>query len=75
MQVLGIYGYYKIRQPAAARSAVDLHIEKLTDDWEHLGSFEILTIQLAAFEKYYELAVAHNLPSLTVIHGVWVLVN
>ncbi len=68
-----IYDATKIRhnlQPA--RSVVDLHIEKLTDDWEHLGSFEILTIQLAAFEKYYELAVAHNLPSLTVIHGVGV---
>jgi dsDNA-specific endonuclease/ATPase MutS2 len=49
---------------------VDLHIEKLTDNWKHLGNFEILSIQLKTFEKYYDLAVAHYQPSLTVIHGV-----
>ena len=35
-----------------ARSIVDIHIEKLTDDWKHLSNFEILTIQLKEFEKY-----------------------
>ncbi|MEO8711499.1 MAG: Smr/MutS family protein [Parafilimonas sp.] len=53
-----------------ARSVVDLHIEKLSNDWKHLSNFEILTIQLKEFEKWYELAVAHYLPNLTVIHGV-----
>lgn len=53
-----------------ARSVVDLHIEKLTDSWKHLSNFEILTIQLKTFEKYYELAVAHHLPVFTAIHGV-----
>ena len=53
-----------------ARSVVDLHIEKLSDDWKHLSNFEILTIQLKAFEKYYYLATAHHQPNLTVIHGV-----
>lgn len=53
-----------------ARSVVDLHIEKLSGDYKHLGNFEILTIQLRAFEKYFELAVAHHQNSLTVIHGV-----
>ncbi len=55
-----------------ARSVVDLHIEKLTDSWSHLDSFEMLTLQLKAFEKFYELAVAHYQPTLTVIHGVGV---
>ena len=55
-----------------ARTVVDLHIEKLTDSWKQLSNFEILTIQLKAFEKYYELAVAHHQSSLTVIHGVGV---
>ena len=55
-----------------ARTVVDLHIEKLTDSWGHLSNFEILTIQLRAFEKFYDLAVAHHQPSLTVIHGVGV---
>ena len=53
-----------------ARSVIDLHIEKLTDSWKHLSNFEIMTMQLKAFEKYYELAVAHHQPGLTVIHGV-----
>jgi dsDNA-specific endonuclease/ATPase MutS2 len=49
---------------------VDLHIEKLTSDWQHLTNFEILTIQLNTFEKYLELAIAHHQHNLIVIHGV-----
>lgn len=52
------------------RSVVDLHIEKLTDNWQHLGNLQILAIQLKTFEKYYDLAIAHLQPSLIVIHGV-----
>ncbi len=52
------------------RSVIDLHMEKLTDDWQHMSNFEILTIQLKEFEKWYDLAVAHHLPNFTVIHGV-----
>ncbi|MGN6193679.1 MAG: Smr/MutS family protein [Ginsengibacter sp.] len=53
-----------------ARSVVDLHIEKLTDNWKGLSNFEILTIQLRNFEKYYQLAIAHRQPNLIVIHGI-----
>lgn len=53
-----------------ARSVVDLHIEKLTDNWEQLSNAEILDIQLREFEKYYELALAHHQATLIVIHGV-----
>jgi hypothetical protein len=53
-----------------ARSVVDLHIEKITDDWKRLSNYEILGLQLKTFEKYYELALAHHQPSLVVIHGV-----
>jgi len=52
------------------RSVVDLHIEKITDDWTGLNNHEIVTLQLKTFEKYYDLAVAHMQPSLIVIHGV-----
>lgn len=52
------------------RSVVDLHIEKITDSWKHLTNFEILSLQLKEFEKFYDLAVSHYQPSLTVIHGV-----
>jgi len=66
-----LYDAGKIKQNLEqARTVVDLHIEKLTDSWKHLSNFEILGMQLKAFEKYYELAVTHHQPSLTVIHGV-----
>jgi hypothetical protein len=53
-----------------ARSVVDLHIEKLTDNWKGLSNFEILTIQLKYFEKYYNLAITHRQPNLIIIHGI-----
>ena len=53
-----------------ARSVIDLHMEKLSDNWKHMSNFEILTMQLKEFEKWYELAVAHYQPTLIVIHGV-----
>jgi hypothetical protein len=53
-----------------ARSVVDLHIEKLADNWKQFSNFEIMTLQLNEFEKYYDLAVAHKQPTLIVIHGV-----
>jgi hypothetical protein len=60
-------GRQHLEQP---RSVVDLHIEKITDDWKHLSNYEIVGMQLKTFEKYYELALAHIQPSLIVIHGV-----
>ena len=66
-----IYDAHKIKQNLeSARTVVDLHIEKLTDSWKHLSNFEILSMQLKAFEKYYELAIAHHQPTLTIIHGI-----
>ena len=53
-----------------ARTVVDLHIEKLTDDWKNMSNFEILTFQVNEFEKWYQLAIAHHEPMLTIIHGV-----
>jgi len=66
-----LYNAEKARQHLEPpRSVVDLHIEKLADDWQGLSNHEILTQQLRAFEKYYDLAVAHMQASLIVIHGV-----
>lgn len=68
-----VYDASRVREHLApARTVVDLHIEKLTDSWKHLSNFEILTIQLKEFEKFYDLAVAHQQPTLTIIHGVGV---
>jgi hypothetical protein len=66
-----VYDASKTRQNLEpARSVVDLHMEKLSDNWKHMSNFEILTMQLHEFEKWYDLAVAHRQPSLVVIHGV-----
>jgi hypothetical protein len=53
-----------------ARHEVDLHIEKLTDHWQDMDSLEMLNIQLHSFEKWFDLAIAHRLSSMVVIHGV-----
>lgn len=52
------------------RTVVDLHIEKLNNDWQHLTNAEILGIQLKEFEKWYEIALAHYQTQLIIIHGV-----
>ncbi len=66
-----IYDASKARQHLEpARSVVDLHIEKLSDNWEQMSNFEILTMQLNEFQKWYDLAVAHKQSSLIIIHGV-----
>ena len=66
-----LYDVSRVKQKLEpARSVVDLHIEKLTDNWKGLSNFEILTIQLSNFGKYYNLAIAHRQPNLIVIHGV-----
>jgi hypothetical protein len=53
-----------------ARSVIDLHIEKLVDNWKELDNYAIVDLQLKTFEKYYDLALAHHQPMLTVVHGV-----
>lgn len=58
----------KVAEPV--RTVVDLHIEKLTDTFAGLSNFEIMQIQLAYFEKYYEIAVENMQPKFIVIHGV-----
>jgi hypothetical protein len=66
-----VYEASKVRQHLEpARSELDLHAEKLTDKPGSLDNFEILTLQLQTFEKYFDLALAHHLPSMIVIHGV-----
>ena len=55
-----------------ARTVVDLHIEKISDDWKGLTNAEILDIQLKEFEKWYDLSLAHHQNMLIVIHGVGV---
>ena len=68
---------YRVYEASQARQhleppkyEVDLHIEKLSDNWESLNNFEKLTLQLKTFEKYLDLAIAHHQSSMIAIHGV-----
>ena len=66
-----IYDAGKLKQNLPpARSVIDLHIEKLTDDYNALSAYEMMELQLSTFEKYYELSVAHKQATLIVIHGI-----
>lgn len=48
---------------------VDLHIEKLREDYQFINSAEILKIQLAHFHKTLDAAIVHQLPDIIFIHG------
>lgn len=66
-----VYDAKRVREHLEpARTVVDLHIEKLANDWQQMDNYEIVALQLKTFEKYYDLALAHHQPSLTIIHGV-----
>jgi len=67
---LNSLNYRRVDVFSELQSEVDLHIEKLTDSKKGMSNYEILSLQLATFEKYYDLAVTHYQPSLIVIHGV-----
>ncbi|MGI8950873.1 MAG: Smr/MutS family protein [Chitinophagaceae bacterium] len=68
---LKIYDASKLRENLPQpRSVTDLHIEKITDDWQSMTSFEMLSLQLKEFERWYHLSVANHQPNLIVIHGV-----
>lgn len=56
--------------PVTAKYEVDLHIEKLTDDWKGLSNLEMLGIQLNEFQHYLDLAISQRQSSMIVIHGV-----
>jgi hypothetical protein len=48
---------------------IDLHIEKLRDDYQFINSAEILKIQLDYFNKALDAAIVHQLNDVVFIHG------
>lgn len=49
---------------------IDLHIEKLRDDYQFLDQSEMITIQLAYFQQMLDAAIVHQMPKIVFIHGV-----
>ena len=48
---------------------IDLHIEKLRNDYQFINSAEILKIQLDQFHKSLDAAIVHQLHEIIFIHG------
>ncbi len=73
--VEGMYGKPgKTATPEAAvarpPSEVDLHIEKLSDNYAQMSSPDIINLQLQTFEKSLENAIATGMAEIVFIHGV-----
>lgn len=51
-------------------AVVDLHIESLTDKWQTMSNYEIITYQLNYFTRCLESAIKNYLTKVTFIHGV-----
>ncbi len=60
----------KTEHKARPRYEIDLHIEELVQHTKGLSNFEMLTIQLEAFEDALDEAIRNHQQSLVVIHGV-----
>jgi len=58
------------KESLAPPSVIDLHIEKLMEDFKGMPAGEILDIQLRAFERWLDKAQQHYLLQAWVIHGV-----
>ena len=56
----------KIDKPA---NEIDLHIEKLREDYRFLNSGEILNIQVSYFNKMLDAAIVNQMPEIVFIHG------
>ncbi|PGH39398.1 MAG: hypothetical protein CRN43_09330 [Candidatus Nephrothrix sp. EaCA] len=49
---------------------IDLHIENLVESHRGLSNYEIVTIQLQAFQNFLDNAIVHHQKYLVAIHGV-----
>lgn len=63
-------GEKEIVKVAKPQTEIDLHIEKIRDDFQFLAQSEIINIQLAYFQQMLDAAIVHQMPSIIFIHGV-----
>ncbi len=64
------YNYFNDAPPARIVYEIDLHIEALNKKYKYLDVFEILQIQLSAFDEAMNAAILSGQDHLTIIHGV-----
>lgn len=61
---------HEVTEKAAFLPEIDLHIEKLSPTAKKLNKGEMLTIQLAHFEKFIDKALQLGVERVFIIHGV-----
>lgn len=49
---------------------IDLHVELLTDNFQHMNNFEIVQMQLDICHKKVEKALSSNCQKIIIIHGI-----
>ncbi len=59
-----------LMQTGLSKYVIDVHIEKITNQYNRLSNYEILQLQLQEVEKYIDLALRDNLFSMIIIHGI-----
>ncbi len=57
------------KAPITQNPEIDLHIEELTDDYHHLGNYEIVQIQMTACRSFVRESINHNRKKIVIIHG------
>lgn len=66
----------KIKKPSSKQERsktvlkVDLHIELLTSDYEHMDNFEIVQLQLKACQHKLEYALNSKITKVVIVHGI-----
>ncbi|MBK0384273.1 Smr/MutS family protein [Pedobacter sp. SD-b] len=58
------------KQVAKLAKEIDLHIEKLREDYHFLKKQEMLAIQMAKFEEGLDAAIVHQFEKIVFIHGI-----
>jgi len=61
---------HEIQEYAEFNTEIDLHIEKLVEDYSKMSNTEILHCQLDYFDKYISKAIRLGISKVFVIHGV-----
>ncbi|EKB49181.1 Smr/MutS family protein [Cecembia lonarensis] len=63
---------HKVSQPQFQKppKEIDLHIEKLTKDYEFMSNSEMLMLQMETFDKNLNYAIASGMDEITFIHGI-----
>jgi hypothetical protein len=64
------FNIHDTRELAEFEPEIDLHIDKLTDNWQKMSSSEIIRLQMSHFEKFISKAIRLGVPGVFVIHGV-----